>query len=276
MTDITTSTDLAARICWHEPGRDCGGHHDNWPKFFYGRCRSGHRWFWAVIDWGNDFAATSGRENTEAAALAAARETIRKLANGRAAAAFMVHDVAREHLKEVNRAKLAARPAPDSSAARTVEYLYAPGGCSDDGENFCPCHKMRPAERWNFHLLKFQITKKTKQRIYYKRQPLDLVEREGGTARDDYGIAYVNRRKIEQDGEIWSHARGGWWEPDCRLYLTPPPLPEWKREPEAADLQKLKADMAAAHPDRGGSNAAFLEARKRYVHARRRVRGGRA
>jgi hypothetical protein len=50
---------------------------------------------------------------------------------------------------------------------------------------------------------------------------------------------------------------------DCfqRHKDTPPP-----------DLPALKAEMAAAHPDRGGSNAAFIEARARYVAARRRLR----
>jgi hypothetical protein len=33
--------------------------------------------------------------------------------------------------------------------------------------------------------------------------------------------------------------------------------------------------MAAAHPDRGGSNAAFIEARERYVAARRQFRASR-
>jgi hypothetical protein len=31
------------------------------------------------------------------------------------------------------------------------------------------------------------------------------------------------------------------------------------------DIAALKAEMAAAHPDRGGTDAAFIEARKRYV-----------
>ena len=37
-------------------------------------------------------------------------------------------------------------------------------------------------------------------------------------------------------------------------------------------LGVLKAAMAAAHPDRGGSAEAFIKARARYVAARRRTR----
>ena len=38
------------------------------------------------------------------------------------------------------------------------------------------------------------------------------------------------------------------------------------------DLGALKAAMASAHPDRGGSSAAFIEARARYVAVRDRTR----
>jgi hypothetical protein len=38
------------------------------------------------------------------------------------------------------------------------------------------------------------------------------------------------------------------------------------------DLRTLKAAMAATHPDHGGSSAAFIEARSRYVAARRQMR----
>jgi hypothetical protein len=136
---------------------------------------------------------------------------------------------------------------------------------------------MSALDAWNYHMLKFEIIKKTRQRIYYLRRAIHVVERDYASGvRDltDEGIAYINRQKIEQEGEIWSHKGGGWWEADCRLYLKPPPLPEWRREPEMPDLAKLKAAMAAAHPDRGGSNAAFIEARKRYIEARRRARVG--
>ena len=38
------------------------------------------------------------------------------------------------------------------------------------------------------------------------------------------------------------------------------------------DLAALKAAMVAAHPDKGGSAAAFIKARANYVAARRALR----
>lgn len=40
----------------------------------------------------------------------------------------------------------------------------------------------------------------------------------------------------------------------------------------AAQRKRLKAEMAVAHPNCGGTSAAFIEARKRYVTARRALR----
>ena len=37
----------------------------------------------------------------------------------------------------------------------------------------------------------------------------------------------------------------------------------------APDLAALKAAMVAAHPDKGGTAAAFIEAQRRYVAAKR-------
>jgi hypothetical protein len=42
-----------------------------------------------------------------------------------------------------------------------------------------------------------------------------------------------------------------------------------KKKPQPSLLSELKAAMAAAHPDRGGSSEAFIAARARYVAARR-------
>jgi hypothetical protein len=54
---------------------------------------------------------------------------------------------------------------------------------------------------------------------------------------------------------------------------TDPVSADVSPEPELSGLATLKAEMVAAHPDRGGSNAAFIKARKRYVDARRRRHG---
>ncbi len=40
-------------------------------------------------------------------------------------------------------------------------------------------------------------------------------------------------------------------------------------EPVTAELPRLKAEMAAAHPDRGGTSEAFIKARELYLAAKR-------
>lgn len=102
-------------------------------------------------------------------------------------------------------------------------------------------------------VVSFRITKKTAKRIYYvacnwgHRPP----------------IRCVDRQQIETHGEIRPRSRH-WFEPDNHLWLNPPVI-----EPAAKpDLAELKAAMAAAHPDRGGSDAEFIAARQRYERAR--------
>ena len=64
------------------------------------------------------------------------------------------------------------------------------------------------------------------------------------------------------------------------LYLNPPYSWASRRadedpdeeKPDIPTLLRLKAEMAAAHPDKGGTSAAFIAARKAYVEARRRAR----
>ena len=63
------------------------------------------------------------------------------------------------------------------------------------------------------------------------------------TSREAYAAAYAAK---------WGRRDGG---------IVKPP-----------DLGSLKQAMAAAHPDRGGSNAAFIEARKAYTDAKRTMR----
>jgi hypothetical protein len=112
---------------------------------------------------------------------------------------------------------------------------------------------------------KFRIIKKTAKRIHYVRQ--ELVNRSWGPV--ELEIGSVDRQKLETQGYIQNTSR--WWLKDDRvLYLHPPGA-----EPVQIDkayVSKLKAEMAAAHPDRGGTSAAFREARKRYVEARRKMR----
>jgi hypothetical protein len=137
---------------------------------------------------------------------------------------------------------------------RVVEYLYNRGG--------------RP----------FRILKKTKQRIYYDRNPFQEDNDNPFHFLDANNpkVGYVNRQEIERNGEAWSRSDRS--EIDALLSLkwplrpyVAPRAPKASKAP-APDLQKLKAEMAAAHPDRGGTSAAFIEARKRYIEARRALR----
>jgi hypothetical protein len=101
---------------------------------------------------------------------------------------------------------------------------------------------------------------------------VDVTRQASRYGSDDIG--FVDRQELERTGE--SRKYGGSWgsvlRDDYHLLLKPPTPRGREVEPDLPDLQTLKAAMAAAHPDRGGSNQAFIEARKRYVEARRRTR----
>lgn len=126
-----------------------------------------------------------------------------------------------------------------------VEFLYGiEAGRYDGNDSWQPQH-----------VVAFRITKKTSRRIYYDANLLG-----GHPAR----IRYIDRQTIEARGEITRKA-GHWFEPDLQLYTQPPQIfpPQWR-----LDLPRLKAEMAAAHPDRGGTDAEFIAARQRYEQAR--------
>jgi hypothetical protein len=110
-------------ICVHDysdKSKDYYSHkHDR--HFSYGRCKSGRRWFWAVCDYKNDFTPTYGWEDTEQAAIEAARAEVVRLAEGCDASASIVHGTASRHLKEVNTKKRAARPPSSAKGSRPVE-----------------------------------------------------------------------------------------------------------------------------------------------------------
>ncbi|MEW2069029.1 hypothetical protein [Streptomyces sp. NPDC007346] len=130
-----------------------------------------------------------------------------------------------------------------SAAPERVEYLYGvDSSVADDSRFYEPPR-----------VVKFRITKKTPKRIYYAR-------RDDGQA---VATGFVDRQRIEADGEIYSRTRG-WWSPDFHLHLSPPDLDRVA----SPDLGELKAAMAAAHPDRGGTDAEFIAARNRYENAR--------
>lgn len=129
------------------------------------------------------------------------------------------------------------------TAPAPVEFLYGIDSSVDDDARFYEAPR----------IVRFRITKKTPRRIYY-------VASRDWESRPRVG--FVDRRRIETDGEVYSRNRH-WSAPDFHLYLNPPEL-EQSTKP---DLGELKAAMAAAHPDRGGTDAEFIAARRRYEQA---------
>jgi hypothetical protein len=99
----------------------------------------------------------------------------------------------------------------------------------------------------NYQILRHEITKKTAKRIYFTYST-------GG-----HRTGYVDRQKIEADGEIYHGYTMR------RLHLAPPEIPH---QAKPASLAELKQAMADAHPDRGGTDEAFIAARARYEQAR--------
>lgn len=97
----------------------------------------------------------------------------------------------------------------------------------------------------NYKILSHPITKKTAKRIYFT-----YLNGQSG---------FVDRQRIEADGEIYhGYTRQ-------LLHLTEPEIPG---RPKSPSLPELKAAMADAHPDRGGTDEAFIAARTRYEQAR--------
>jgi hypothetical protein len=160
------------------------------------------------------------------------------------ATAVMRQDTASDRLKALNEAKRAARPAPDTSDAKAIEYIYAWGR-------------------------KYQVFKKTKTRVYYNKFE-DGDWQATAPSLSTVRTCFVERAHLElpDDQDYWIDRKGRQryrW-----LYLRPP-----QRKQEApVSLGELKAEMVAAHPDRGGTSAAFIEARRRYIEARRQMRSG--
>ncbi|WP_331764450.1 hypothetical protein [Streptomyces anulatus] len=97
----------------------------------------------------------------------------------------------------------------------------------------------------NYKVLRHEITKKTARRIYF--------------VMNGSRSAFVDRQRIEADGEI----RHGYTR--RLLHLNPPEIPGQRESPS---LPELKQAMADAHPDRGGTDEAFIAARARYERAR--------
>jgi hypothetical protein len=247
-TNLVSGYDPEAGICWDfrnkgdgaRPRCKCPACSNGYGKrqlALFGRCRSGARWFWAARIYVHEKEAF-GWADSEAEAMTAAMAAVRGFRNGLPVKAILVQSEASYRLKKINKQKRAARPASNSKESRPDEYLY------------------------NWHGDQFRIIKKTKQRVYYNKSKLN---NESAFAYLDYdadAIGFIARSRIKADCDVR--------DPDFRaLYLNKPP---GRPARELPDLQKLKRAMAAAHPDRGGSNAAFIAARKEYLAALREQR----
>lgn len=132
-----------------------------------------------------------------------------------------------------------------------VEYLYGTRvEWPDDGP------EIREA-------VPFRVTRKTAKRVYY-------VRRRGSVGRETIG--FVDREALERDGEVIRKS-GHWWEDDFRLFAeldaAEAHVGIGRHAPKAPDLAQLKQEMAAAHPDRGGTAEEFMAARGKYERAAR-------
>lgn len=225
----------------------------------FGRCRSGQRWFWWAVNNTlsyktkdcTDVVEKYGFADSEEQAWAAVRAAVRELSADKLTVAVVAQSTANDKLKEINLAKRRGRPLSDATESKVVEYLYGYKGCQG--------------------LSRSQIVKKTAKRIcyLYRGEEIDdhgdpIVSKYNIRTSDtrDTTICYLNRQKLEANGHVHSLCSS------LEGYLK-----DWRRaEPDALDLRQLKQAMADAHPDRGGTNAAFIEARARYNAARKMLR----
>jgi hypothetical protein len=231
---------------------------------FYGRCRSGKRWFWSVSVWGkgsnyDEDAERHGWENDEASAIAAARQALVEISTTRDIHAVFTQGRTYERLKEINAAKRLAKPS-NSSDAHAVEYLYEVGGSQ---------------------LVRYRITRIRKKRIFYLKDFEYLDDNGVPTGKWDW---HAEQWGPENKVGFVARVRVDLAEPNDRYfqYFTSLPAALAYRAAQrrlygastgpAVDLKALKAKMAAAHPDHGGTSAAFIAARREYVAARRAMR----
>jgi hypothetical protein len=270
----TSGYDPETGICWQFGNKGdkgsiyckCPTHSQSYGErtlAYFGRCRSGSRWFWSAATLFERQQEASGWADTEEEAMNAARAAVCGFWNGLPVIAVLRHYCASSQLKKLNEAKRRTRPASDETGSRSVEYLYS--------------WRRRDSRD---SIRRFQIIKKTARRIFYLRGGEDIDEHgvpiDYGNIRStsdaDRKTGFVDRQKLEADGEVYN--RGSHWAyDDHHLYASleqiVAKIAKLREDPEPPDLHQLKAEMAAAHPDRGGSNAKFIEARARYVAARR-------
>ncbi|MCP2336139.1 hypothetical protein [Actinomadura rupiterrae] len=144
-----------------------------------------------------------------------------------------------------------ARLQPTEADAASRKYVYGvDSNRGEDGEGY-----LLPPR-----VVRFPVTKVTAKRIYYVREVVGHSRRPV--------IGYVPRGPLERDGEVRPSSRG-WWEPDATVYAEPPQLGQ--PIDATAEVKRLRDEMANAHPDRGGTNEAFIAARTRYETALNRI-----
>jgi hypothetical protein len=219
-------------------------------SIIYGRCRSGRRWFWRAyaLDYERGYPSAHGWANTETEALADVRAAFDSLAGGRTVKPVMSHNTARHELQRLNTEKRRAKPPSDARDTPVVEYLY-----------------------WWLGT-RYQIIKRTKRRVYYLKKGEDIDEFgephpcfPGIVNLSDPGVGFFDLQKLETDDRL---RRKYFFSLEAYL-ADRRRYDRFRFTPEQPDLDTLRAAMAAAHPDRGGSSAAFIEARKKYIAARR-------
>ena len=239
-------------VCWHEDLRDrCPKNHRDDDFIIYGRCKSGKRWFWSAAShfWKQKTGDVEvyGWADTEEQALSDVRDAVYSMADGRSVIAGRKEKYTSMKLQEINAVKKAARPAPDVSDSRAVEYLY---------------------DYWGSK--RYRITKRTKERVYYVEQ--EPTYRNAGEWKSEFA-GWVDskplRTRFTPKTKVFEKRLKDY---EWRDLFLEPRRPETRTRESSPDLRKLKAEMAAAHPDKGGTCAAFREARERYVIARELVK----
>jgi hypothetical protein len=177
---------------------------------------------------------------------------VRKFAKGRSIYVIFHAGMAGGRLKQLNTAKRAARPPSDATDSKVIEYLY------------------------DYRGYEYRVTKKTAKRVFFMKNRNAGCSDIGFThSGEDNDPGFIDRRLVFDE---WPATQNDLYDFSIKidgrskyywrcLWTSPPPA--WRDEVKLPDLKALKAAMAAAHPDKGGSNEAFIAARQAYENARR-------
>jgi hypothetical protein len=144
----------------------------------------------------------------------------------------------------------------------STEYLYRP--------------TISLVEPFGNCIARHRIVKRTAKRVVYLRVG-ELIDYSGEPLHPNLvpngKTRFVDRQILEDHGYARPANSG------LRLFLSFDRCLAASRQREATygsprggpapDLAALKAAMIAAHPDKGGTSAAFIEAQRRYVAAKR-------